>query len=163
MKSAMALWLVPLLALAGQNDNRKSPAPRATGEITLRVIEASSSPNAANDAADLVPAELKTLLRYTRYRLLDSAYLRGTEDRTMTVTLAGNLEGRVEFEVRARQPAVTLEYTVEITGPPDPGKRRSVLLETETTARSGETVVLGASRMRDSANALIVLLTGKLL
>jgi hypothetical protein len=38
-----------------------------------------------------------------------------------------------------------------------------VLLETEAVGASGETLVLGASRMKDARNALIVLLTGRLL
>jgi hypothetical protein len=164
MKLLLALLLAPLLLAGDDEDSKKNATPRANGEVTLRVVEASSAPNAANDAADLVPAELKTLLRFTRYRLLDSAYLRGLEGRGMTVTLAGNLESKVEFTVKSRQPVLLLEYVVEVMGPPpDSGKRNTTLLETKTTAKAGETVVLGASRMRDSSNALIVLLTGKLL
>jgi hypothetical protein len=111
----------------------------------------------------MVPAELKTLLRFTRYRLLDSAYVRGSADQTMRVALAGTLSGRVKFEVRSRQPAPLLEFEVVVEGPRQNEKSGNRLLETTTTARNGETVVLGASRMRDSSNALIVLLTGKLL
>jgi len=159
MRLLLAILLAPLL-LAGQ-DEKRAKAARPTAEITLRIVEATSAANAANDAADLVPAELKALLRFSKYRLLDSAFLRGVEEETMRVALAGNLSGEVRFEVRSRQPPV-MEFDVEIQGPADPGKRAPVLLETTTTAKSGETVVLGASRMRDSSNALIVLLTAKL-
>jgi hypothetical protein len=161
----LKLWLVLLLLPAFlQADEQKSKGrPRAMGELTLRLIEADSAVGGPNDATDMVPAELKALLRFTRYRLLDAAYLRGTEDQAMRVALAGGLSGRVRFQVRARQPVVLLEFDVEIEAPAAPGEKPRRLLETMVTARSGETMVLGASRMRDSSNALIVLLVGKLL
>ena len=160
MKRRVWLLAIPLLLTA---QDRKRERARPMAEVTLRLIEATSAASAANDAADLVPAELKTLLRFTRYRLLDSAYVRGTEDEDMSLTLAGNLSGTVKFDVRMREPETLLEVDVEIHGPARSGERAPKLLETTTMAKSGETVVLGASRMRDSTNALIVLLTAKLL
>ena len=160
MKILLVLLAIPALLLGA---DEKKKAPRAIAEITLRVIEASSAANAGNDAADLVPAELKTLLKFTRYRLMDSAYVKGVEDESMRVFLAGKLSGRIRFDVRARLPVPLLEFEVQIDGPAATGERAPRLLETTTTAKSGETVVLGASRMLDSTNALIVVLTGKLL
>ena len=62
----------------------------------------------------------------------------------------------------AAQPA-ELEYKVELRGPQPEKGSAPKLLETSATGKSGETIVLGASRMHDSSRAMIVLLTGKLL
>jgi hypothetical protein len=160
MKRWLVLFAIPAV-LAAQEKEKK---PRPMAEVTLRLIEASSAANAPNDAADLVPAELKSLLRFTRYHLLDSAFVRGTEEESMRIMLAGrDMSGRIKFELRERQPVPVMEFEVEIDGAPGSTQRAQRLLETTTTAKSGETVVLGASRMRDAQNALIVLLTGKLL
>lgn len=142
--------------------------PRRQAEFLLRVIEAGASPDkGANDAAELVPAELKSMLKYNRYTLLDSAILRGMEAEDLRQVLANNLNGRVRFNVRES----ALEMSVEITGPPTNIKNNQGndtthwpnVLQTTATAKSGETVVLGASKMRGGNNALIVLVTAKLL
>ena len=152
MTRILALILIYPLLMAAQE--RKRPAqPKRQAEIQLRIIEASSSGD-NNDAAQLVPAELKSLLKYSRYSLLDSAFLRATQDSQHTIALAGDLRGEVEFDI-------PLEGEIEIDVELRRGNR--VLLETKATTKNGETVVLGASRMRDGSNALIVLVTAKLL
>jgi hypothetical protein len=162
MKKLLVLMAIPALLFAEQK--KRDESPRHMVEVTLRVILANSDAGTANDAADLVPAELKTLLRFTRYHLKDSGYVRGITGQEMRVSLAADLSGRIRVKVRDQQPGPLLEFEVEVDGPLPPGAQRAPrLLETTTTAKSGETVVLGASRMRDSSNALIVLLTGKLL
>ena len=141
--------------------------PRRQAEFLVRVIEASSAAQGANDAADLVPAELKSLLRYTRYAQRDSAVVRGMEAENLSIALGGDLGGKLRFSVRDN----LLELSVGITGPPTNIKNNTgnettqwpSLLNTVTTVKSGETVVLGASKMRGGTVALIVLLTAKLL
>ncbi len=165
------------IALNGSPENikvaeailEKYDTPRRQAEFLLRVIEAGAGVGAdkgATDAAELVPAELKSMLKYNRYTLLDSAVLRGMEAEDLRLALL-NLNGRVRFNVRES----ALEMTVEITGPPTNIKNSSgndtthwpSVLSTTATAKSGETVVLGASKMRGGNNALIVLVTAKLL
>ena len=134
--------------------------PRRQAEFVIRVIEASSAAHEGpNDDADLVPAELKSLLRYSRYAQRDSAILRGLEADGLRIALGGNLEGYLNFRMRDDQ---ALELHVTISGPHD-AKQRPTLLETTTAAKNGETVVLGASKMQGGSSALIVLLTPKLL
>ena len=135
--------------------------PRRQAEFILRVIEASSTTQGPNDAVDLVPAELKSLLRYNRYALRDSAVLRGLESEGLRLELASNLLCRMSFRVRD-----TIELELLIQGPLQTIKDRTFnpeLLATTTTVKSGETVVLGASKMQGGSTALIVLLTAKLL
>jgi len=151
-----------LLWLASPQQSKTKP-PRRQAEFVIQVIEASSAQKAPNDAADRVPAELKTLLRYARYGLLDSAFLRGSEGETHRIALASNLNGELEFRVRAGQEPVLMDVDLEVTGPAVEKSRGPKLLETTAAVKSGETVVLGASRMRGGENALIVLLTARLL
>jgi len=141
--------------------------PRRQAEFVIRVVEAGTGAQGPNDAADLVPAELKTLLKYTRFALLDSAILRGMEGDTLQIGLANHLGCHLRFGLRDS----VIETYVRIQGPPMNIKNNTgndtthwpTILDTTATGKSGETVVLGASKMRGGANALIVLLTPKLL
>lgn len=128
--------------------------PRRQAEFLVRVIEASSAPG-PNDAADLVPAELESLLRYSRYAQQDSAVLRGMESDLLRIGLAGNMSGEMDFRVRDAQMAPLLGVQLTITGPGSIIKSKGVeetdrptLLDTATTVKDGETVVLGASKMQ---------------
>jgi hypothetical protein len=150
--------LLLALPVAAEEKKSKDRGPKRDAEFTLRVIEASSG-TGTNDAAALVPAELKNLLKYDRYALLDSAIVRGIENKELTVTLAGNMEGELEFDFDGQTSAMSVR--VEISH--RPMVHSVTLLETETRVKSGETVVLGASRMKGGGNSLIVLLTAKLL
>jgi len=146
--------------------------PRRQAEFVLRVIEASSVASKANDAEDLVPAELKSLLRYTRYGLRDVAIIRGAEAEQLRLTLAGGMGGMLNFRsVREGQPP-QIELDIRLHGSGGTLVKRSggaeeiqrpELLATTATLKSGETVVLGVSKMIESGSALIVLLTAKLL
>lgn len=145
----------------------KYDTPRRQAEFLLRVIEAGAGVDkAASDAVELVPAELKSMLKYNRYTLLDSAVLRGMEAENIRIALGGNLGGYLLFKMRD----ANLETDVQILGPPtnilkdgNNNTQWPTLLNTTATLKSGETVVLGASKMRGGNNALIVLVTAKLL
>lgn len=165
MRSAWcALLLLAIFpsALAGQQKRRSEPV-RREAEIMLRLIEASADGKPASDASHLVPPELKSMLNFRSYHLLDSALIRGQEDRDLEIALAGSLKGELEFDVEGNGKTPLLRVKVNLLGPPAEAGKRASLLETRTTVRSGDTVVLGASRMRSGDKALIVLLTARLL
>ena len=164
LTAGLLLCQLALAAPVQKKEREEKPRlPKSQAEITLRLVEASSEAAMANDAAALIPQELQKLLTFTRYHLLDSGYLRGVEDDDLSITLGGNLLGEVKFKVRADVTPAIIEYEVEIQGPrPEKGSAQR-MLQTAATGKSGETVVLGASRMKESSKALIVLLTGKLL
>jgi hypothetical protein len=149
------LFLAALTSAALTADDKR----KRQAEILLRVIEAASDPKSPNDAEGLVPAELKKLLTFTRYGLLDSAYIRGGEEEPLRIALAGSLLGFVRFEMEGG----LIEYTVRIEGRRSGQEPAPKLLETSVRAKSGESVVLGASRMSGGTKALIVLLQGKLI
>src|SRR5712692_7582868 len=103
--------------------------PRHQAEFVIRVIEAGSGGKLPGkvvgdktgvpegDAADMVPAELKSLLRYGQYTQRDLAVLRGMESEQLRLTLGGNMSGNLNFRVRESQPAPLIEARVEIRGP----------------------------------------------
>jgi hypothetical protein len=107
------------------------------------------------------------MLKYTRFTLMDSAVARGMEAEPLRIALGGNLAGKLNYNVRESM----VEVSVDITGPPINVKNNAgndtthfpSILTTTATVKSGETVVLGASKMRSGTNALIVLLTARLL
>jgi len=159
------ILFVMIVALVGAADKKVRPkGPRTQAVITLRIVEASSAA-AANDAADLVPQELKGLLRYTRYHLLDTAVLRGAEGEELTLAIAGDLRADAEFTLRGTPQQPVLDYSVQIRRQRDGTASGERLMDTRVSGQNGETIVLGASRMnlKESAKALIVLLTGKLI
>ena len=148
---------------------RQYDTPPRQVEFQLRIIEASSAAQGPNDAADVVPAELKSLLRYTRYAQLGFAVLRGVEGDRMSIELAGGMRGRTDFRLVEGQPP-SLDVRLTLEGPAGLIKtkdgevtNRPTMLETRATVKSGETVVLGASNVHGGPNAMIALLTTKLL
>jgi hypothetical protein len=151
----MRIFLAALLifaSLAPAEQNRKAPRRQAQFQVSL--IEANST-STANDAAALVPAELKALLRFKSYHEIDSAFLRASEGETQRIALAGgDLLGELEFSVRQDG---QIMVDVEIR------REKGIVLETEVTVKNGEPTVLGASRMREASSALIVLLTVRLI
>lgn len=163
MRKLLVLTLV-LAALLGAEEKKRAPREvRRQAEITLRVVEASSAATGSNDGAYLVPQELQTLLRFSRYHLLDTAMIRGAEGEQLRLAIAGDLLAEVRFGLRGTPQMPVMEYEVEIEGQKTEKGSGAKLLDTTATGKSGETVVLGASRMKDARNALIVLLNGKLL
>lgn len=160
---ALALCLFATV-LSADPQKRDRPAKNIRqAEITLQLVEARSvAPKTGGDASNLVPAELRNLLRFKHYALIDSAYVRGREDESIRIALAVHLQGRLKFNVEERD-ADSLRFEVEIEGQPDAKGERSTLLETETTLKNGGTVVLGASRMQGADRALIVLLTARMI
>ena len=156
MRTILVLLIAAASVVADEKD-RKERAPRVEATFSLRLIEASSAAQGPNDAAALVPAELKNLLRYTRYGLLDSGFVRGLDGRQLQLNLAGNILCQLEFHVSGAGAATTIEVEVELR------HDKAVLLETRTRVKSGETTVLGASKMRGGNQALILLLTANLM
>ncbi|HZO52843.1 MAG TPA: hypothetical protein VFB63_09005 [Bryobacteraceae bacterium] len=151
------LFLIAAASVVADDKDRKERGPRQEATFTLRLIEAGSAAQGANDAAALVPAELKSLLRYTRYGLLDSGFVRGIDGKQLQLNLAGNMLCQVEFRMSGAGAAAMIEVDVELR------HEKGVLLETRTRVKNGETTVLGASKMRGGSQALILLLTANLM
>ncbi len=153
---------------AGTQSSKMGAAAGDAPSAPTKVV--ASKADVSGDAADLVPAELKSILRYTAYSQRDSAVLRGMEAESLLISLAGGLSCRMNFRVRDAEnaPLIELGFTMRGAASLIQGKNgqttyEPALVETSSTLKSGETVVLGASKMQGGGNALIVLLTAKLL
>lgn len=129
----------------------------ATGAETL--------PAAAAKAVD----DIRGLLSFTRYRLVDQALVRSAERADLVLSGADGLplavalvfDQRVGDQVFIR--ALRVAAPAVIPGPENPqGPRRTTgrqLLETSFGMQVGETVVVGTSRLDGGGEALVVLLT----
>ncbi len=161
MNKTILLLLLATLSLGAMEP--VAPAEGPTGiQYVVRLIEASSDPAAPNDAADVVPAQLKTVLRHEAYSQVGVVILRGRE----TEFSLGNLMGEIESRIIDRGGEKVIEFELEIVEiRPARGEEHEddeesrTVIESADIARDGETVVLGASSMRGGGKAMIVLMT----
>ncbi len=158
MKKAIVLLFLATLTLGAMAEK----TVRGEVEFVIRIIESSSDTSAANDAADLVPEELKSLLRHDRYSEVGIAILRGSE---IEFDIGGT-RGDIESRIIQQGSESIIECEVEIRGPEceddEQHAHHHTVIETTATVTDGETVVLGASKAAGGSNAMIVLLTAKI-
>ena len=156
------LLILFVLAAVGLTAGSPDYTIRGEVEFVIRIVEASSDPSTPNDAADVVPAELKSILRLDRYTQVGIAILRGKE---IEFDLGG-IVGDIESRILQQGGEAIIEFEIEVEGPPenpeDDHDDRTTIIETTATAKDGETVVLGASKAPGGTNAMIVLLTAKI-
>jgi hypothetical protein len=169
MKKAILLFLLATLMLGAMEP--VAPAEGPTGiQFVVRLIEASSDPGAPNDAADVVPASLKSVLRHESYSQTGVVILRGRETEFSLGSLIGEIDAKIidrggekviEFDLEVVQirkvvedgeeysdDTTVIEYSDETT-----------VIESSDIAKDGETVVLGASSIKGGGKAMIVLMT----
>jgi len=159
MKKAILLLLFAALTLSAMGP--VAPAEGPTGiQFVVRLIEASSDPGAPNDAADVVPASLKSVLRHDAYSQIGVVILRG---RNTEFTL-GTLVGEIDAKIIDRGGDKVIEFDLEIvanrkTNHDGEEWDRTTVIESSDIAKDGETVVLGASSIKGGGKAMIVLMT----
>ena len=161
MKKAILAILLTALTLGAMES--MAPAEGPTGiQFVVRMIEASSEPGAPNDAADVVPASLKSVLRHQAYSQTGVVILRGRE----TEFSLGSMVGEIDAKIVDRGGEKVIEFDLElvqvkkVTG--DDGEvdeEWSTVIESSDIAKDGETVVLGASSLKGGGKATIVLMT----
>jgi len=162
MTKTILLFLIAAMSLGAV-----APAEGPTGiQFVVRVIEASSEPGAPNDASEVVPAELKEILRHTAYSQVGVAILRG---RDAEFSL-GNMVGEIDAEIVDRGGDQLIKFDLElaekvpvIDDDGEAGYDWRPIIETADVARDGEDVVLGASSMSGSGKAMIVLMNVKII
>ena len=157
MNKAIVLLFLAALTLGAMAEK----SARGDAEFVVRVVEASSDPAAANNAADRVPEELKNMLRYPRYAEVGIVILRGRE---VNFDIGG-IRGEIDSRIVQPQGVPVIECEVEIRGSGEQeGREHShrPMIETTATIKDGETIVLGASKAPGGTKAMIVLLTAKI-
>jgi hypothetical protein len=160
MKQALLILLFATLTLSAMKP--VAPAEGPTGiQFVVRLIEASSDPGAPNDAADVVPASLKSVLRHNSYSQVGVVILRGRK----TEFTLGTLIGEIDAKIVDRGGDKVIEFDLEIVANRETNEDgeeewdRVTVIESSDIAKDGETVVLGASSIKGGGKAMIVLMT----
>jgi hypothetical protein len=118
-------------------------------------------------------ADLKSFLPFKGYELLDSTWMRATQDRVTEARLIGRDGASYEATLLFRAPSSGdlfidgFRLKAEPFTPTSPGGVKEPkntrpgrdLIQTTFGIKTGETVVVGTSRVEDSDEALVVLLT----
>jgi hypothetical protein len=118
-------------------------------------------------------AELKGFLPFKGYELLDSTWMRATQDRVTEARLVGRDGASYDVTLLFRAPSSGdlfidgFRLKAEPFTPTSPGGVKEArntrpgrdLIQTTFGIKTGETVVVGTSKVEDSDEALVVLLT----
>jgi len=124
--------------------------------VLLAAVDDSTAPPDLPPGAAEALADLKDLLPFKGYRLIDSALVRSVG--RSEVSLSANYELGFTFRVGPSQDKpLEVERFVLYSASPDGTVTKH--METTFSADIGETVVVGTSTPRDSRQALVVLMT----
>lgn len=120
--------------------------------------------------SDLIIKELRSLLRYKSFELLDSSIIKVQESKSSSQIIGG--KGiNLELDLRPRyikeekgdifQVELELTQLLDVNGV---GKERSLtLIDTTLTIKSGERTVVGVSKLDGGDKALILILSGQVI
>jgi hypothetical protein len=165
---------------------RKPKSPARNVELTAELVFARADGDAAPVGSALAPVieQLKSTFSYKRYELVDTLTLRVKDDAAadssgVLPALSSGVAGKTFYALRANRvhiegptgtATVTLNpitFKIEAPFPSDipstaPAvQRRENILSTTTDVREGQKVVLGKAAVDGSGNALILVLTAK--
>jgi hypothetical protein len=142
-------------------------------DLTVYLVVASSQNTGSSELpGNLKPVadQLKGILSYKNFRVLDSVYLRtqpGSNAHTKGLVVETGGAQRIPYELNVRPSSVTedpnghlirleqLNLTLQLPGNATAG------VNTEITVREGQTVVVGKSNMGSPDQALILVVTAK--
>jgi len=156
--------------LLGQRD-----VPPATQEFRVILLRANQSGRMPDVPADAKAAleDLRDMLAYTGFEMIDSGWLRTSRSGSTTLGEAGSFQVQLVFAGDPRQDSALLVEGFELAhsqvfweSPDDAGGTpRAHLGDSKSVLSSqfginvGETVVVGTSRANGGSEALVVLLT----
>ena len=138
--------------------------------ILLRANRSGAMPDVPADAHDALE-DLRDILSYTGFEMIDSAWLRTSRSGSTSLGEAGSFRVELSFVGNPSQDDALLMEAFQLSHSrvdyyeDDEGQRRPVLgdsryvLGSEFGINVGETVVVGTSRLNGGDEALVVLLT----
>ncbi len=157
------------------------PAPAQNAEITIYMIKASQSGSGGSVPKELDPAikQLRNLFPYQDYRLLDTVVARARDGRSAEVNgllplqfdgMPGSYQLRIREvgmspEGKERTIRFLFQFDCKIPFRPASSAQvqfNNVGLSTDVDLREGQKVVVGKSNIDGSKDALILVVTGKL-
>jgi hypothetical protein len=158
----------------------KADAAPVTQSFQLLLLAASIQPANGGpevpEGARKALADLRSFLPYKGYQLLDSSWLRSTQDKVTEARVVGRQGAGYNLKMRFRTTAseeLFVDYfnLNEEPGVPRPASEGSKetqgrapraprdLISTSFSLKKGETIVVGTSKLDGSDEALVVLLT----
>jgi hypothetical protein len=140
--------------------------------FTVQLVLGSES-EAQTDAelqSDPVIKELRKLLRYKGYTLLDATLVRVVSRERASVVLGPKAEFefslRPDVAVDAKAPVIKTEVRlrqIERPGPPGAQPIVTTLVESALNIKSGDRTVVGVSKLDGGDKGLILIITGKII
>jgi hypothetical protein len=157
----------------------KADAAPLTQSFQLLLLAASTQKAAGEPevpaSAQKALADLRGFLPYKGYQLLDSAWLRATQDRPTEGRVVGRQDQSYHVKLRFRVTgndqmfldAFALSEEFPVARPASEAKKGEAvapraprdLISTSFSLKKGETIVVGTSKLDGSEEALVVLLT----
>jgi hypothetical protein len=158
----------------------KADAAPLTQSFQLLLLAASAKPATGGpevpEGARKALADLRSFLPYKSYQLLDSIWLRTTQDKGTDARVVGREGAGYNLRMRFRTTAGEDLFVDFFTLSEEPGVPRPVsegskegqgrapraprdLISTSFSLKKGETIVVGTSKIDGSDEALVVLLT----
>ena len=133
----------------------------------------SGQPSKKKLKSDPLIKELKSVLGYTHYNKIDSSFIRIQDDRYSELKLGGQgldlrlwlephyvrEEKRDTFQLELR----LIQHISEAVELVDMKEKSVVLIRTTLTVKSGERTVVGVSKLDGGNNALILIISGKII
>jgi hypothetical protein len=149
-------------------------------QFTIQLVLGSAMPDQKSDDAikdDPVIRELKQMLRFKSFSLLDTSYVRALDRQLSQVTMGRAAELRLDLIPRYVRDGNADIIQVEATlykvgpvsliqmpqGPQNVAPPMKTLVNSNFTLKSGEKTVVGVSRMDGGETGLILIITGKML
>jgi type II secretory pathway component GspD/PulD (secretin) len=149
-------------------------------QFTIQLVLGSTAPDEKTDDAikdDPVIRELKQMLKYKSFSLLDTSYVRALDRQRSQVTMGRAAELRLDLMPKYikddKEDLIQVEATLYMVGPASlmqtPQGPQSLAAASKTlvtsnfTLKSGEKTVVGVSKMDGGDKGLILIISGKLL
>jgi hypothetical protein len=149
-------------------------------QFTIQLVLGSTAPDEKTDDAikdDPVIRELKQMLKYKSFSLLDTSYVRALDRQRSQVTMGRAAELRLDLMPKYikddKEDLIQVEATLYKVGPASlmqtPQGPQSLAAASKTlvtsnfTLKSGEKTVVGVSKMDGGDKGLILIISGKLL
>lgn len=139
--------------------------PPPSVEITIKLVRATKSsaePTISDEIRNM--ARLGEVLRFNQYALMDSAIIEAQEGQSSVLLLAKDYQLHFFPDVVQEGNGIIRLKNFELRKRTR-GKGKGLftpLISVTVNLRSGETLVLGASRFEESDQALLVILLGKM-
>ena len=130
-------------------------------KIWLIVAEVKEKPKSINiPGVNNIMRELKSLLRYNSYRLLDSSYLKTSESAFpySNIVIGGEYSfSLVIYELIFVKNDDNISFSIKLL------KDKKTLINSSLNLKNGETTVVGVSKMDGGNKGLILIITAKAL